>query len=332
MSGKIGILLANVGTPDAPTYWAVRRFLREFLSDRRVIKLSRWIWLPILYLFVLSFRPLRSARAYRKIWTSAGSPLLLHGHAQQRGVCEALREQLGGDIEVRLGMAYGTPSLSSAIDDLQQSGCTRMLCLPLYPQWSGTTSGSVSDQALAQVQRMASPPQLRVMRSYESYPPYLDALVSSVREAFEVQRPDALLLSFHSIPKSYVDENEPYQLHCEETAALLTEAIDLPNDRIHLAYQSRFGPMEWLGPSTVDTLARLANEGVEKVDVLCPGFSSDCLETLEEIGIAAKEHFEAHGGRQLRLIPCLNSRPDHIAALSSLIESEIRSWRDSQPL
>lgn len=332
MSDKIGILLANLGTPDAPTYLAVRRFLREFLSDRRVIKLSRWLWLPILYLFILSFRPLRSARAYRKIWTPAGSPLLLNGRDQQQGVQAALSKQLGEDIEVRLGMAYGTPSLHSAVDSLAEAGCTKLLCLPLYPQWSGTTTGSISDQLDEKLQGMDDSPQLRVIFSYEAYTPYIDALLASVGEAFTERRPDALILSFHSIPKSYVNEDEPYQLHCEKTAKLLTEGIDLPNERIHLAYQSRFGPMEWLGPSTVDTLTRLASEGVENVDVLCPGFSSDCLETLEEIGIEAKELFEAHGGGQLRLIPCLNSRPDHIAALTSLLESEIQSWRDSRRL
>jgi len=332
VSDKIGILLANVGTPDAPTYGAVRRFLREFLSDRRVIKLSRWIWLPILYLFVLTFRPLRSARAYRKIWTPAGSPLLLHGREQQRGVREHLARHLGEDIEVGLGMAYGTPSLSSVMGDLQKAGCTKLLCMPLYPQYSGTTTGTIIDQVQKQIRRMDPAPQLRMIRSYEDYPLYLDALISSVNEAFEEGKPDALILSFHSIPTSYVDEEEPYPLHCEKTADLLTETIDLPGDRIHLAYQSRFGPMKWLGPSTVDTLSRLASEGIKNVDVLCPGFSSDCLETLEEIAIAGQEHFKAQGGGRLRLIPCLNSRPDHIAALGALLESEIRSWRDSQPL
>ena len=172
-------------------------------------------------------------------------------------------------------------------------------------------------------------PKLRMICSYETYPPYIDALLASVREAFNERKPDALILSFHSIPKSYVDEDEPYQSQCEETARLFTEAIDLPNEQIHLAYQSRFGPMEWLGPSTVDTPTHLVSEGVATVDVLCPGFSSDCLETLEEIGIGAKELFESSGGSQLRLIPCLNARPEHIAALTSLLESEVRSWRDS---
>ncbi len=328
MSGRIGVILANLGTPDAPTYSAVRRFLRDFLSDRRVIQLSRWIWLPILYLFVLTLRPFRSAKAYRKIWTPAGSPLLIHGRAQESGVGRELNQRLDDQIEVALGMAYGTPSLESAAAQLKAAGCKRVLCLPLYPQYSGTTTGSIIDQ----LNGLVAAEDLNIIRSYEGHPLYIKALLNSIDEAFKARRPQALVLSFHSIPLHYLNENEPYRDQCERTARLLREAIGLPANAIHLAYQSRFGPTRWLGPSTLEILAKLAGQGVKTVDVICPGFSSDCLETLEEIGIAAREEFLELGGEELRLIPCLNDREDHIQALSVVISEELLRWQESRGL
>ncbi len=332
MSRRIGILLANVGTPDAPTYWAVRRFLAQFLSDRRVVNLSRWLWLPILYLFVLTVRPFRSARAYRKVWTEQGSPLLVHGKAQAGAIQAVLRERLGDRLDVVLGMAYGTPSLHSALSDLQEAGCERLICLPLYPQYSGSTTGSLSDQLSTQQQALAVDKPFETVDSYCSDPNYISALISSVHEAWRDSKPEALVLSFHSIPRSYVEAGDPYQDQCEQTAQLLRAGLDLPDDRIHLAYQSRFGPMEWLSPSTQDTLRRLAEAKTQRVDVLCPGFSADCLETLEEIGIAGRELFEAAGGGELRLIPCLNARKEHIEALSTLLEARILGEPDSPVL
>jgi ferrochelatase len=324
VSGRIGVLLANVGTPDAPTYWAVRRFLSQFLTDRRVVNLSRWIWLPILYLFVLTFRPLRSARAYRKVWTEAGSPLLLHGKAQAQAVQKRLRERLGEDIDVCLGMAYGTPSIGSALAALHSAGCERLVCLPLFPQSSGSTTGSVSDQVSSLQGALPGEIELQTIDSYGADPSYISALVASLGEAWQDGQPDALVLSFHSIPSRYVEAGDLYQQQCEQTAGLLRAELSLPSERIHLTYQSRFGPVEWIGPSTQDTLLHLGAAATARVDVVCPGFSADCLETLEEIGIAGRQLFESAGGGELRLIPCLNDRPDHIEALCNVLEAQIQ--------
>jgi ferrochelatase len=314
------VLLANVGTPDAPTYLAVRRFLAQFLLDPHVIKLSRWLWLPILYLFILPFRPLRSARAYRRIWTEDGSPLLIHGRAQARGVQSSLRARFGDDIHVALGMSCGTPSLDAALGRLRAAGCRRVVCLPLYPQASETTTGGVREQLTRQADAVPASEALAVefLPSYPTSSAYIRALAASVREAWAEGEPDVLLLSFHGIPCSYVAAGDDYPDECEATAAALRAELGLGEDRVRLAYQSRFGPTEWIGPSFLDSLDALAGSGLKRVDVLCPGFSADCLETLEEIGISGAEHFAALGG-ELRLIPCLNGRADHIEALAGMV-------------
>lgn len=321
---RLGVLLANVGTPDAPTYWAVRRFLRQFLSDPQVIKLSRWLWLPILYVFILTFRPFRSARAYRRIWTRDGSPLLVHGRAQAEGVQERLRARFGEDVEVVLGMSYGTPSVASALSQLEAVGCGRVLCLPLYPQGSGTTTGSVRQQVVKEATTSLAEGSgaVEFLPSYPTEASYIAALACSVRAAWAGGEPEVLLLSFHGIPSSYVSAGDDYPAECRATASALRTELGLSEDRVQLAYQSRFGPTEWTGPSFLERLDALAAEGVERVDVLCPGFASDCLETLEEIGIEGKEHFAGLGGT-LRLIPCLNDSGQHLDALASMLGQAI---------
>jgi ferrochelatase len=319
-SERLGVLLANVGTPDAPTYWAVRRFLRQFLSDPQVIKLSRWLWLPILYLFILTFRPFRSARAYRRIWTEDGSPLLVHGRAQVVGVQERLRARFGEDLQVVLGMSYGTPSVASALSQLDAAGCGRVLCLPLYPQGSGTTTVSVRQQVVKEARGSLTegPGAVEFLPSYPTEASYITALAFSVRAAWAGGEPEVLLLSFHGIPSSYVSEGDDYPSECQATASALRVELGLAADRVQVAYQSSFGPAEWIGPSFLERLDALAAQGIKRVDVLCPGFASDCLETLEEIGIEGKEHFAGLGGA-LRLIPCLNDSREHLDALSSML-------------
>lgn len=302
-----GVLLVNLGTPDAPTPPAVRRYLAEFLADPRVVNLPRWLWLPILYLFVLTFRPRRSARAYAKVWRDDGSPLLVFG--------ERLRDKVAArlDVPVALGMTYGEPSVERALDALDVD---EVVVLPLYPQNSGTTTGA-SEDAVARATAGRSV-TTRTVASYATDPAYIAALAASVREAWAERTPDTLLLSFHGIPVSYVEAGDGYPAECEATAAALREALGDDGERCVLAYQSRFGPQEWLGPSTEDELKRLGALG-GSVDVLCPGFAADCLETLEEIAMEGKETFHEAGGGEFRAIPCLNDRDDHAAAIAEIL-------------
>lgn len=304
-----GVLLVNLGTPAAPTPPAVRSYLAEFLGDPRVVDLPRWLWLPILYLFVLTFRPRRSARAYRKVWRDDGSPLLVFSE----GLRGKVAARLDG-VPVALGMTYGEPSVGQALDAL--GDVDEVVVLPLYPQNSGTTTGA-SEDAVARATRGRSL-SVRTVPTYATDPGYIAALAASVREAWSDREADTLLLSFHGIPVSYVDKGDRYPEECEATAAALREALDLPAERCLLAYQSRFGPQQWLGPSTEDELRRLGARG-GSVDVLCPGFATDCLETLEEIAMEGNETFNAAGGGELRVIPCLNDRDDHADAIATIL-------------
>jgi ferrochelatase len=326
-TAAVGVLVAHLGTPDAPTAPALRRYLREFLSDPRVIELPRWKWLPILHLFVLTRRPKASAALYRKIWTSAGSPLLVGTRTVAAALGEALARDLAEPPHVAVGMRYGNPSMASALRELASRGCRRILLFPLYPQYSGTTTGSTFDAAFAELQTWRWVPELRTVACYHDDPGYVGALAASIRESW-VQRGRArrLLLTFHGIPRRYFEAGDPYFCHCQKTARLVAEALGLAADDWLITFQSLFGKEEWLRPYTDETMRRLGEQRLESVDVLCPGFAVDCLETLEEIDGLNREIFQHAGGGDYRYIPCLNERPDHVAALVAIARRHLSGW------
>ncbi len=332
-SSKIGVLVAQLGTPQAPTARALRPYLRQFLSDPRVIDLHPLRWYPILYLFVLTRRPARSAALYANIWTDEGSPLMVHSQAQTRG----LQERLGAEYRVVLGMRYGEPSIARAVQSLEQEGIEHILVFPMYPQFSCATTGSIYDAvnraALGRrcpwfFDRKRQMPALRFVPPYADHPAYINALKQSVAAA--VARlswtPDRYLITFHGIPRRYVDEGDPYRRHCEETARQLAAALGLADDEWVSGFQSRFGKEPWLEPYTEEVLARLGEQGVRRLVAICPGFTADCLETLDEIGREGAEQFSSGGGQQFHLVPCLNDHPAWLDAMATIARQELAGW------
>ncbi len=324
---KVGVLLSNLGTPDAATPAALRVYLKEFLSDPRVIELPRWKWLPILHLFILTTRPKMSAALYRKVWTAEGSPLLVTSQRQRAGIEQRLRSRFGDSVAVALGMRYGNPSIAAAMRELAAAGCSRIVVLPLYPQYAAATAGSTFDAVFATLQETRWVPGLRTIETYHDEPGYIAALAASVRERWQAEgEPEKLLMSFHGMPQRYFDDGDPYFCYCQKTARLLAEALALPSDRWMLSFQSLFGKEEWLKPYTDRTVERLAREGVRALDVICPGFSADCLETIEEIDQLNREIFLLHGGEKFRFISCLNERDDHLDFLAARVARELAGW------
>jgi len=322
-----GVLLVNLGTPDAPTTPAVRRFLKAFLSDPRVVEYPRLLWWLILNGVILRIRPSRSAKAYREIWTDDGSPLMLFSRRLADGVREQLEQRSPGKFKVELAMTYGEPSIANAIDRLQAAGATRLLVLPLYPQYSGTTTASVFDAVTSKLQAMRWVPESRFINQYHDEPGYIGALAASVRDYWQQHgRGDHLLFSFHGVPRYTLDKGDPYHCHCQKTGRLVAEALELSEDQWTLSFQSRVGRDEWLRPYTDETVVELAGKGVGRLDVACPGFSADCLETLEEIAMQNAEFFEDAGGEALHYIPALNARADHIDFLTTLIGQHTLGW------
>ena len=323
-----GVLLVNLGTPDAPTTPAVRRFLKAFLSDPRVVEYPRLLWWLILNGVILRIRPSRSAKAYREIWTDDGSPLMLFSRRLADGVREQLEQRSPGKFKVELAMTYGEPSIANAIDRLQAAGATRLLVLPLYPQYSGTTTASVFDAVTSKLRTMRWVPESRFINQYHDEPGYIGALAASVRDYWQQHgRGDHLLFSFHGVPRYTLDKGDPYHCHCQKTGRLVAEALELSEDQWTLSFQSRVGRDEWLRPYTDETVVELAGKGVGRLDVACPGFSADCLETLEEIAMQNAEFFEDAGGEALHYIPALNARADHIDFLTTLIGQHTHGWR-----
>lgn len=315
---KIGVLIANLGTPDEPTTPAVKRYLKQFLSDPRVIDLPRLKWLPILNFMVLPKRSPKVAHAYQSIWTENGSPLLAISRQQQQ-ILQKYFNAKGNNIVVELGMSYGNPSMQSAVDSLIQQGVEKIVVLPLYPQYSSTTTASVFDafaKALTAHKKMVP---FEFIHSYHNHPDYIQALANTVSLAED----ELLLFSFHGIPKRYETEGDFYASHCQETARLVAEKLGLNDKQWLLTFQSRFGDEEWLKPYTDETLENFPKQGVKKVAVICAGFAADCLETLEEIAEENRENFENAGGESYRYIPALNARADHIQALIKLIEAKL---------
>jgi ferrochelatase len=335
---KVGVLLVNLGTPDAPTTAAVRRYLAEFLADRRVVEIPPALWRPILHGVVLRVRPARSARKYAAIWSDQGSPLLAHSLRQRSLLQGALREPLRArglppdHVLVELGMRYGEPGIAGALDRLRAAGCDRVLVVPLYPQYAASTTASALDAVYAYAQGVRRMPALRAIDTFHDDPGYIRALAQRVHDYWTKHgRPDKLVLSFHGLPKRVLALGDPYHCLCQKTARLLATEMGLAPDRYAVTFQSRFGAAEWLQPYTAATLEQLAKAGVRRVDVFCPGFVADCLETLEEIGILGKETFLHAGGGEFHTIPCLNDHPAWLAALTDLVLRHLAGWLEPPP-
>lgn len=320
---QTAVLLVNLGTPTAPTAAAVRPYLAEFLSDPRVIELPRWKWWPILHGVILRFRPKRSAHAYARIWDAQGSPLRWHSEALAR----ALQAELGDEVRVALAMRYGEPAVLQTIATLQRDGVRRLLVLPLYPQYSATSVGSVIDAVADAMKALRWPPALRLVNGYHDDAGHIDALAASIERWWAANgRGDKLLISFHGIPQRYAKAGDPYPDQCRATAHLLAHRLQLKPEQWALSFQSRLGREPWLTPYTDATVRQLAAEGAKRLDVACPGFAVDCLETLEEIGMQNRDFFLAAGGDALRYIPALNESPAQVASLAALVRRELGAW------
>ena len=323
---RTAVLLCNLGTPVAPTPEAVRSYLAEFLSDARVVEIPRLLWLPILHGVILRVRPARSARKYASIWTPEGSPLRVWTDKQARLLGGYLGER-GHAVTVRYAMRYGSPSIASVLDELKAGGATRVLILPLYPQYSATTTASVNDAVHRWAQRVRSAPELRFVNRYHDDRGYIGALAKRVSDHWMSHgRPDKLVLSFHGVPRRTLMLGDPYHCECLKTARLLGERLALGKVDMLVTFQSRLGRAEWLQPYTEPTLIALAKQGVKRVDVICPGFTSDCLETLEEIDQEAREAFLHAGGSEFNYLPCLNDQHEWIAALSAVAIRHLQGW------
>ena len=318
---KVGVLLVNLGTPDAPTTSAVKRYLKQFLSDRRVVEIPPLLWQPILRGIILNTRPQKSAQAYAKVWTEKGSPLAFF----TAGQAEALQARMEGIADVRYAMRYGNPSVADQLAAMKAAGCNRILIAPLYPQYSGATTGTVLDEAYATLTAMRWHPAIRTLPAYHDDARYIGALKSSIEASLAKLDfvPDALVISFHGMPERTLHLGDPYHCHCQKTARLLSEAMD--RDLV-VSFQSRFGRAKWLEPATDDTLMKLAREGTKKVAIFAPGFSVDCLETLEELAMQGHEQFEEAGGTHYAYLPCLNDSDIGMDMLEQIIGQELAGW------
>lgn len=323
-----GVALVNLGTPASPSAADVRRYLRQFLSDRRVVDLPRWWWLPLLHLVILRTRPRRSAGLYRTVWTSDGSPLLALTTGLANAVRERLTARLGAPVAVAVGMRYGSPAVADALDRLWQAGCRRILVLPLFPQYSATTTAAVYDAVGRWAAQRRDLPDLRLLRGYADHPAYVDALATTIATSRTSADGTArtLLLSFHGIPLRYERLGDPYRRECAATATALARRLGLAPGSWFVSFQSRFGREPWLRPATDDRLTRWGTARLAGLDVVCPGFAVDCLETLEEIAITGKHQFEDAGGRDFRYLPALNDCPEHAAAIAAIAAEQLAGW------
>lgn len=314
---KIGVLLANLGTPDEPNTPALRRYLAEFLSDPRVIEVPRIIWMLVLHGIILRVRPRKSAALYKSVWTSEGSPLLAISKQQQT----AIQSELGDGYSVKLGMRYGNPSIASALRELQQEGVRKIIVLPLYPQYAGPTTGSTFDAVASELKNWRWVPELHFINNYCDHPLYVEALANSVREHIEQNGlPQKIIFSYHGMPKRYLTSGDPYFCLCQKTTRLVQERLGLDKNICLTSFQSRFGRAEWLKPYTDETLEQLPKDGIKDIAILSPAFSADCLETLEELAVENRHAFLKAGGEKYAYIAALNDRPDHIRALAALLK------------
>jgi len=323
---RTGILLVNLGTPDAPTAAAVRPYLKQFLSDPRVVEIPPFIWFIILNFFILPFRSRQSAEKYASVWTDEGSPLQVHTQRQGQQLQEYLSRR-GHQVKVVVAMRYGLPSIEAGLSELKQAGCDRILILPLYPQYSGTTTASVYDAVFRHYATVRNVPDLRFVKHYHDDPGYIEALRDSVLRHWQQHgRPEKLVMSFHGTPKRTLLLGDPYHCECHKTARLLAMQLGLKDEDYIVTFQSRFGKAEWLQPYTAPTVQELAKKGIRHIDVMCPGFAGDCLETLEEIAMEVRQDFLTAGGRQFGYIPCLNDDPRWLEALADIAEQYLAGW------
>ncbi|MCW8109182.1 ferrochelatase [Alteromonas ponticola] len=327
-SDKIGVLITNLGTPDEPTAKALKRYLKQFLSDPRVVEVPKLIWWMVLNGVILNIRPRRSAKAYRTVWTKEGSPLLTITQQQTNALRARLRKHHGEDIVVDFAMRYGNPGIEQVANNMLDQGVRKLMVLPLYPQYCASTTASTFDAIASLFTRRRWLPDFRFISSYHDHPYYIQTLAESIRQHWATNgKTDKLIFSFHGIPKRYLTNGDPYFCHCHKTSRLLAEALNLDNTQYETTFQSRFGREEWLQPYTDFRLKALPAEGIKSVQVVCPGFSADCLETLEEIAVENRDYFMNAGGERYEYIPALNDQPDHIESLAKIIEQNIQGWR-----
>ena len=327
---KIGVLLANLGTPDGYDYWPMRRYLSEFLSDKRVVDVPDWKWQPVLQGLILSFRPQKSGANYKKIWNVAAneSPLLTITRAQSMALASALGQRHGDTVMVDFCMRYGNPSIASKVKAMVTAGCTRILFFPLYPQFAGATTATANDAFFAALKPITRPPAVRTVAEYFEHPAYVAALAASVRRAWDAapMKPEKLIASYHGMPLRYLMQGDPYHCQCQKMTRLLCEALGWDKSMIDTTFQSIFGREEWLKPYTAGHVADLAKSGVRRIAVISPAFSADCIETLEEIDGEIRETFLHAGGTAFTYIPCLNTEPAHVDALAQVIEANLAGW------
>lgn len=329
---KVGILLANLGTPDEPSAPALRRYLKQFLMDRRVVEIPRFIWCWILYCIILVIRPKKSAEKYACVWTKEGSPLMVHAQKQAALLRGFLGQKIQSPFAVELGMSYGNPSMQTAIESLKAQHCDKILVFPLYPQYAASSTAAALDAVWKMLLRMRNVPAIRTIRNYHDHPAYINALAISIREHWRlngqlnIEDGEKLVMSFHGVPKFHLLKGDPYHCECHKTARLLAEALGLNKEAYVIAFQSRFGRQEWLTPYLASTLEKLGNAKTKRIDVICPGFSSDCLETLEEIAIEGKEIFMHAGGGEYNYIPALNENEAWIHAMTTIALDNLQGW------
>ena len=330
---KVGVLVANLGTPDDTDYWSMRRYLNEFLSDKRVVDYSAWLWQPLLQLVILTKRPFSSGAAYKSIWNEEDneSPLLTITKKQTAAIKAEMAARYGDNVIVDFCMRYGNPSTKSKVKEMTEAGCQKILFFPLYPHYAGATSATANDQFFRALMEEKWQPIARVVEPYFEDPAYIDALAQSIERAYAAadKKPEKLICSYHGVPERYLREGDPYHCQCQKTARLVAEKLGLEDHDWYVSFQSRVGREEWLTPYTDKTLEAWGKEGVGDIDVICPAFSVDCLETLEEIAMEGAEQLSEAGGGTLRYIPCLNSREDHVTCLARLIERNVAGWPEA---
>ncbi len=324
---KIGVLITNLGTPDAPTKTDLKKYLREFLSDPRVVEIPRPLWWMILNLFILNVRPRRSAKAYSTVWTERGSPLLFHTKDQADALRIKLKQTYGENIVVEFAMRYGSPSVDSVIDRMLQQGVRKLLVLPLYPQYCASTTASTFDAVAASLATKRFIPELRFINHYHDFPEYIQAVADKIRQHWAINgKADKLIFTYHGIPKRYLLNGDPYHCECYKTSRLLAENLGLNEKEYLVSFQSRFGREEWLQPYTDKTLIALPEQGVKSVQLVCPGFSADCLETIEEIDVENRDYFMKAGGDRYEYIKALNAESSHIDMMAKLLEQHLQGW------
>ena len=327
---RLGVVLVNLGTPEAPEPAALRRYLAEFLSDHRVVEIPRVLWKIILHGIILRTRPKRSAQAYARVWTDRGSPLMVHSKSLTNRVEAALKERMIGPVSVALAMRYGEPAIDRVLKDLQAQGAERLLVLPLYPQYSGATTASVADAVFSSLMRWRWIPELRIMGAYHDDAEYIQALADSIRAHWGRHgQGDKLLISFHGMPRATLDAGDPYFCHCHKTARLIAARLELQDTQWEMAFQSRFGRAQWLQPYVAERLAALPGEGVRHLTVVCPGFACDCVETLEEIAMEGRDSFLQAGGERFEYVPALNWQPAHVQLQADRIMQHASGWPET---